>query len=440
MSEKRSNGQVPEEGPDGKNLEQSEKKESFAFLEETIKPKQISRRQGMKQLIRIAICGLVLGGFTCLGFFALRPLAQKLFPEKTQVVTIQEDDQSGDQSGEDSAEDGNTTEQNDAQEQQETSYVQMMSKAYEKALTVKKSVVSVAKGAEQENWNAEATGIEESVSGVVVADNGQEILILSYASICEDAKEWKVTFSDKSEYKASLKKQDRNSGFAVFAVDKNSLSDSTWNAASVATLGNSNLTEQGDVVFALGNVFGYAGGSGYGIVSASGYKEIGRDGEYSVIATDMNSASSGTGILFNLDGEVIGMISSDIWKDRGVRTANAYAISDLKSVIQLLANGAKVPYIGVSGTAVTSGIQEEEGMPSGIYVIDVAADSPAMAAGIQSGDVICSVNGEKIVSMSAYRKLMLTWKVGDQIKVEGKRRGSEGYVDIKFDVTIESKE
>lgn len=440
MSEKRSNGQVPEEGPDGKNLEQSEKKESFAFLEETIKPKQISRQQGMKQLTRIAICGLVLGGFTCLGFFALRPLAQKLFPEKTQVVTIQEDDQSGDQSGEDSAEDGNTTEQNDAQEQQETSYVQMMSKAYEKALTAKKSVVSVAKGAEQENWNAEATGIDESVSGVIVADNGPEILILSYASICEDAKEWCVTFSDKSEYKASLKKQDRNSGFAVFAVDKNSLSDSTWNAISVATLGNSNLTEQGDVVFALGNVFGYAGGSGYGIVSSSNYKEIGRDGEYSVIATDMSSASEGTGILFNLDGEVIGMISSDIWKERGIRTANAYAISDLKLVIQLLANGTSVPYIGVSGTAVTSGIQKEEGMPLGIYVIDVATDSPAMAAGIQSGDVICSVNGEKIVSMSAYRKLMLTLKVGDQIKVEGKRQGSEGYVDIEFDVTIGSKE
>ena len=425
MSEKKSNGQVPEEGPDGKNLEQSEKKESFAFLEETIKPKKISRQQGMKQLIRIAICGLVLGGSACLGFFALRPLAQHLFPEKTQVVTIQEDNQSE----EDLAEGGDTTEQNDAQNQQEISYVQMMSKAYEKALTAKKSVVSVTKGAEQENWNAEATGIDESVSGVIVADNGPEILILSYASICEDAKD-----------KASLKKKDKNSGFAIFAVDKKSLSDATWSASSVASLGNSNLTEQGDVIFALGNIFGYAGGSGYGIVSSSNYKEIGRDGEYSVIATDMSSASDGTGILFNLDGEVIGMISSDIWKDRGIRTANAYAISDLKLVIQLLANGASVPYIGVSGTAVTSGIQEEEGMPSGIYVIDVAADSPAMAAGIQSGDVICSVNGEKIVSMSAYRKLMLTWKVGDQIKVEGKRRGSEGYVDIKFDVTIESKE
>ena len=49
MSEKKSNGQVPEEGPDGKNLEQSEEKESFAFLEETIKPKKISRQQGINQ-------------------------------------------------------------------------------------------------------------------------------------------------------------------------------------------------------------------------------------------------------------------------------------------------------------------------------------------------------------------------------------------------------
>ena len=46
MSEKKSNGQVTEEGPDGKNLEQSEKKESFAFLEETIKPKKSSRHSG----------------------------------------------------------------------------------------------------------------------------------------------------------------------------------------------------------------------------------------------------------------------------------------------------------------------------------------------------------------------------------------------------------
>ena len=69
---------------------------------------------------------------------------------------------------------------------------------------------------------------------MIVADNGPEILILSYASICEDAKEWCVTFSDKSEYKASLKKKDKNSGFAIFAVDKKSLSDAKNQSGNIA--------------------------------------------------------------------------------------------------------------------------------------------------------------------------------------------------------------
>ena len=77
------------------------------------------------------------------------------------------------------------------------------------------------------------------------------------------------------------------------------------------------------------------------------------------------SGSDGTGVLFNLDGEVIGLISSKIWDDEDESTANAYAISDLKTTIELLANGDSVPYIGIYGTAVTSAIQKEQGIPEG---------------------------------------------------------------------------
>lgn len=439
MSEKKNNNQEQKESTERGKTGQSEKEESFDFLQETIKPKRIGRRQRMTQLMQAAVYGVILGGCACLGFFALKPLAQRCFPEKAQTVTIPEDKQ---QNNGDSADNEETPAQDDSQEQTDNqqSYTQLMENLYGKVRIAKKTVVSITKGTEQENWSAEATGIDETVSGVIMADNGQELLILSDARICEDAKEWCVTFSDNSEYKASLKRQDKNSGFAVFAVAKEGISDSSWNAATVASLGNSNLTEQGDTVFALGSMFGYAGGTGYGIVSSTNYKEMVRDGDYGVIATDISCASDGTGVLFNQSGEVIGMISSEIWKDRGMHTANAYAISDLKSIMQLLANGASVPYFGISGTSVTNAIQQEEGMPAGIYVIDVAADSPAMAAGIQSGDVICEVNGNSIASMEAYRKTILTLKTGDQIKVKGKRQGSGEYVDIDFSVTVGSKE
>ena len=89
-------------------------------------------------------------------------------------------------------------------------------------------------------------------------------------------------------------------------------------------------------------------------------------------------------MLFNMDGEVVGMISSSVWNDTGKNVVNAYGISDLKPIIELLINGKSVPYIGIYGTTVTEQLAEEHKMPSGIYVADVDPDSPAMAAGIQS--------------------------------------------------------
>ena len=220
---------------------------------------------------------------------------------------------------------------------------------------------------------------------------------------------------------------------------KNELSDATWNAIHVAELGNSNLAAQGDGVIALGNTLGYEDGVSYGIISSTEYQQKFRDGECGVIGTDISGSDGATGILFNMDGEVIGMISDDIWEDKGDHTVNAYAISDLKSRIQLMANGESVPYIGIYGTTVTGELQQNEGMPSGLYVIEVDPDSPAMAAGIQSGDIIWQVSGESVSSMSSYEKAVLEEKSDAVIRVKGKRKGADGYVDLDFTVNVGDK-
>ena len=187
-------------------------------------------------------------------------------------------------------------------------------------------------------------------------------------------------------------------------------------------------------MFALGNMFGYADGLGYGIISSDDYKETFYDGECDVLATDIAAVRGGTGVLFNLKGEVVGLIPSSLWEDTSGNMVNAYGISDLKSVIEMLANGESVPYIGITGAAVTSEVQEERGIPEGIYVKDVDADSPAMQAGIQSGDVIREINGEEVANMAAYRNELLEINAGDSIRIRGRRLGADGYVDVVFSV------
>ena len=191
---------------------------------------------------------------------------------------------------------------------------------------------------------------------------------------------------------------------------------------------------------ALGNLFGYADGMGYGTVNSTDYKTTFFDGECGILTTNIPAEEQGTGVLFNMEGQVIGLIPESVWDNSESSMANAYAISDLKPIIEFLANGESVPYIGVYGTTVTSELKEEQGMPGGVYVVDVDPDSPAMAAGIQSGDIIYTIGNKNVMNIGAYQNTVLKMKTGQQITVEGRRIGAEGYVDVDFTLTVGSKE
>lgn len=420
---------VREEKPEENNRE-----DKYSFLQETIKTKNRSRKQFIKQLLRIAVYGVLLGGFACLGFFALKPWAQNWFRGNPETVTIPKDEDTSEEKDASSSEDS-LKQSLDVQD-----YEEIMDSMHTVAQEARKGIASVSPADTEQDWNTETAGVSPSVTGVIAADNGQEILILADDSLCGETDAWSVTFSDGTAYSASLKKRDAARGLAVFSVARTEISDSTWDAVKVSVLGNSRIVTQGQAVIALGSMFGYADGAAYGIISSDDYEEKFYDGECSVLSTDIAAEADGTGVLLNLDGEVIGLISPKIWKDAEKPAANAYAISDLKDVIELLVNGDSVPYIGIYGTSVTEAVREKQKIPEGMYVIEVDPDSPAMAAGIQNGDVIWEINGRSVEEISAYQQALLDTAAGDTVMLRGKRLGADGYVDVEFTVTVGSKE
>ena len=415
--------------------EEGSEEQKYSFLQETIKPRPISRKQLGRQLARFAVYGVILGMFSCVGFYALKPWAQNWFRGDLKTVSIPEDEETPAAEEEETPEEEPTVPVLDAE-----NYEQMISSLDERAEEAGRGLATVEAVSDEADWNAQMTGIGRSVTGIIIGDNGQELLILASDSICPEASGWNVVFRDGSRHGASLKKKDANSGLAVFSVDRGSLSDATWSAVKVSVLGNSNLTTRGDAVLALGNMFGYADGAGSGMVSSVEYKQAFYDGECDVIATDIPIVSEGTGALFNMDGEVIGLISGEIWGGGTGGAANAYAVSDLKSIIETLANGYPVPYIGAHVTTVTGELQSAQGMPEGVYVVDVDPESPAMAAGIQSGDILCSVSGEDTPTVSAFQRAVRGSDAGRETVIHGMRLGGDGYVEVKFTVTVGSRE
>ena len=408
--------------------------ETFSFLTETIKPKTKSRKKLLRQFARMVIYGLVIGVFACCSFFALKPWAERVFGEEFDKVTIPEDEMFLRGKGT-----GGTTTQ--GQQFTEESYQKMMNTLYLTAQEAKKSIVSVRIKKDAE-WTKEQRQKESAAcaAGIIAADNGQELLILTDQSVCHSGTEWEILFSDGSSVPAVLKVQDKNRGLAVFRVLYGDVSENTRRRTKTAEFGNSNLVAQGDIVIGIGSLFGYEEGLGYGIASSVEYHEIFADGQCGVIATDIAVAQSGTGVLIDQSGKVIGLIRQGLFGENGSEypevTANALGISDLKSEMELMLNGKNVPYVGIRGVTVTKDVAEEQAIPEGLYVTEVESDSPAMASGIQNGDVIQEVNGETVTGISSFENVMLDCAVGDLVKVQGKRRGSSGYVDTEFTLSI----
>ena len=145
-------------------------------------------------------------------------------------------------------------------------------------------------------------------------------------------------------------------------------------------------------------------------------------------------SEDGSGILINVSGEIVGLIMQDYSSAGASNTLTAVAISGVSDLLELLMDGDDVPYFGIYGTTVTDKIADKYTVPKGVYVKEVVMDSPAMLAGIQSGDVIISVDDEEITSMSAYSKKLITLTPGESYEVEVKRQSTSGYTVIKCQI------
>lgn len=405
----------------------------FSFLQEIIKKEPVSKDKILKKFIQIAVTGLIFGIFACTGFYALRPWAARNFQAKADKVTIPEDEEEQTEEAVEETQPAEPVLSSDT-------YSELLSYVYEVAREAEKSVVSVRASNGEDLLSSDISVIKNEVSGIIVADNSRELLIAANNLVCENAESWKVCFADNRSYPATLKKQDRTIGLAVFAVERGGLESSTWESLKIATLGNSNLVTRGSTAIALGNMFGYSGGIGYGIISSTRYDMELADGRYGVLGTDIAAADQGTGVLFNMKGEVTGLVMPNIWSGTEGTLANAYAISDLKTIIEKLSNGESVPYLGIHGVTVDEATTKERGIPKGLYVLQVDADSPAMGAGIQNGDVLTQIGKTKITSMLVYQKALQEFRTGENIRVRGQRRGAGEYVDIEYTVTVGSRE
>ena len=270
-----------------------------------------------------------------------------------------------------------------------------------------------------------------------MANSGNNLFILVPSAEVVDAESIGVTFCDNTRANAVINQVDSVTNLCVLNVKKSYLSEKTLENILTASLGSSNLsTLTGLPVIALGSPLGIQDSMSYGIITSEKSTLDLMDSCYKLITTNIVGSSNGTGILVTLNGNVVGIIDMSRAPSDLSNNICALGITELKSLIEDLSNGRERGHLGIHGTTVPDEIQEEQQMPAGAYISKVEMSSPAMKAGIQSGDIITAVDDTEIVTYEQLINKLAGYSPDDIISITVMRQAPNDYIEIVMEATL----
>ena len=467
------------------NIEQN-----YEFITETIKKKPINKRRIAKKVILTIILAVLFGVISCVTFVYLYPvISNKIHPDdntkpvrfekadeekgtedaasdevqeasigKIEKLTDPEDDKAGteetDEPGDEKPDDKTGEDVEDIPDDSIPEVITQVVETVEKDLEIEdytklyqqigdvateaeRAMVTVTGISANTDWFMNVYENKHTCAGIILAENGKEMLILTRNSVIKTCDSIMVTFCNGEKYDAVLKKSDPNTDMTIVAVDLEKISDRTKEDCKLAELGSTKNSQiDGTPVIAIGDPLGVSESMAMGqITSHTSVRDM-TDTNVSLLTTDIYGSSNASGVIINMSGKVLGIITQDGASTDAKNLICGYAISDLKDRLEKLSNGQEIAYLGIVGLDVTEDISEEYDVPVGAYVRQVVIDSPAMEAGIQNGDVIVKLGTTDITSYNDYKDAMLKCQPEDLMMVTVKRKGRMEYVELSYEITL----
>ena len=411
--------------------------EEFSFMNEKIKDKPFYKKRWVQIVASFVGIAVLCAGISSVVFMKMYTwMNEKQEQEAIQNIEIPEDQEVENVMSENVIPE-QTTHETIMVENEVTleDYSVLFAQLRGLSKEVRRSVVTVTALNNDVDWFNEAYENRGQATGMIIGDNGVELLILTRYEEVEACDGMQVTFVDHTIVSAALKKYDVTTGLAVISVNLSDISEETRGKILKATLGNSKRLEAGTPVLAVGRADGSEDSLQIGTLTSANRKQSMVDAEYTILATDMTRIADADGIIVNMKGEVIGFIQETYIPEKMQNNLCAYAISDIKGLLEHLSNNQDVTYLGIKGMSVTAEAQRR-GVPEGIYVVEVDLDSPAMFGGIQNGDVIQAVNGQKITTMTELSDVLQRLSNKQNISMEGQRLTKDGYKKVNYQTAL----
>ena len=266
-----------------------------------------------------------------------------------------------------------------------------------------------------------------SGSGTILSPDG---IVLTNNHVVEGASTIELALTDSRRVPARILGRDPDTDIAVLRAE-------TSDSLPAAKLGNSKKIKPGQIAIAIGNPFGFESTVTAGIVSAVGRSLRAQNGRLigDVIQTDaaLNPGNSG-GPLVNSRAEVIGVNTAVIMGAQGICFSVASNMAQ-HVLTQVLQHGrVRRARLGIAGDQVNlpqrlrvrSGLTQE----SGVRVVEVQPGSPAIAGGLEPGDVIVGLDQDVVTGIDDIARVLDGTRIDKRVAIRILRDGKLETVDI----------
>ncbi len=447
-----------------KNSEENDGIDDFVFMREEIKARPINRKKLAKNTLLAAISAVVFGLVACVTFALLAPHVLDLFSDKEETVaeenpiliTLPAETPEEEMNPEDMLTIADEEEEEIDYSQYSvldeaqiknllasvkysiTDYQDLYKSLGEIANGVKKSLVrvtSVKTGTDMFNNLYESAGDQ---CGVIVASTEDELFVLTKYSAVKGYENIMVTFVNSISSKASFVNYDTNTDICVLSVLTSDVNEVTMENISVATLGSSTYSSLvGSPVIAVGSPMGTFDSINYGMATSVSGKLLVTDNLYKRLTTDIYGSQNASGVIVNLKGEIVSIIDTKYSSSDTKNLVGGYGISELKKTIERLVNRKDVVYFGITGTDVPTELIST-GAPEGVFVVSVEIDSPAMEAGIQSGDIITGMGANSLHRFSDFVSALKNEEIDKEETITVYRNAQGSYKKLEVEVFFDS--
>ena len=448
-----------------KNMSEFNNINNNEFMMEKIKEMPVNRRKLMKRTLITGFLAVMFGLIACLTFLLLEPVISNwLYPEEeAEIVVFPEDED--EMKPEDMLEDepeivetpapvqtpvsaqldqDQVDEILDSVELDKSHYIQLYNVMNEYVKELSSYMVTVTVVEEDYDWLENRYEESKDTYGVVIARNNKDIFILTDETSLRTADKIQVEFYNGVVKEAVLTGKHKETDLAVLSISLEEMgTQEEIDAIPIPVLGSSKSQNiKGQPIVAMGSPMGKTDTVGYGMITTVSKEISYTDYNYDFLLTDIYGSQSGKGVLFNMQGNIIGVITTTNKSSDMRNMITAYGISELKAMISILTSGKQIPYLGIEGISVTAEAEADPELqiPHGAYVTNVISNSPAMMAGIQEGDIIIEINELVIEDYSDFEKVMYSVGSTETIGLKVMRFSQGTYKEMEMEAALKGAE